>query len=212
MLESNIVTVSDTPYSSPVLLVSRKDGSKRFVVDFRQLNSKTILTQRPLPVLDDILDVVSTQKPTLWSAIDLRSGYFQAELDPETAHKTGFQTHEGQFCFKRLGMGLSGAVPFFQMLMQKVLRGLTMDSDLVYLDDILVLGVNPQNMLDRLKQVFDRFRLSNLRMHPSKCRFSVAKVYFLGHILDANGVHVDDEKIKIVKEFPRHHSPKQVRQ
>ena len=211
MCKAGIIQESDTPYSSPVLLVRKKSGELRFVVDFRKLNSVTTLTSWPLPVLEDILDVVSEQKPTLWSSVDLRSGYWQAELDPETAHKTGFQTHEGGWCFKRLAMGLCGGVQFFQMLMQKCLKGLTTSTALVYLDDILILAVNPSQMIERLGQVFDRFRQSKLRMHPSKCRWAVEKVSFLGHVLDKNGVHVDQNKIKIVKEFPVPTTAKRVR-
>jgi len=101
-------------------------------VDYRKLNSQTSLISWPLPVLEDILDVVSEQKPTLWSSLDLRSGYWQAELDEETSFKTGFQTHDANWCFRRIPMGLSGAPPFFQMLMQKCLKGLTPNTAVLF--------------------------------------------------------------------------------
>ena len=211
MIKAGIIVESDTPYSSPVLLVQKKDGSKRFVVDFRVLNSQTALTSWPLPVLDDVFDVISEQKPTLWSSIDLRSGYWQAELDEETAHKTGFQTHEATFCFKRLPMGICGAVPFYQMLMQKVLRGLTPSTVLIYLDDILCFGRDPKDMIRKLGQVFDRLRQAGLRMHPGKCSFGVQRVEFLGHVFDSEGVHVNENKIKIVRDYPVPVTAKQVR-
>lgn len=170
MAEAGIIVESDTPYSSPVLLISKKNTSeKRFVVDYRALNAQTAMTSWPLPVFDEILDAVSEQKPTLWSSIDLKSGYWQAELDPETAHKTGFKTSDGNWCFKRLAMGLTGAVQCFQMLMQKCLKGLSPNAVLIYLDDLLVLGKNPDDMITKLGQVFDRFRQAKLRMHPSTC-------------------------------------------
>jgi hypothetical protein len=124
MLEAGIIEESDTPWCSPVLLVSKKDGTKRFCVDYRKLNGVTTLTSWPLPTMEEVLDSISAQKVVYWSSLDLRSGYWQTELDPDTADRTGFQTHEGNYAFKRTPFGLCGAVQFFQMVMQKVLRGL----------------------------------------------------------------------------------------
>jgi len=184
MLAAGIIIESDTPYSSPIVLVKKKNGEKRFVVDYRALNAQTVLTSWPLPVFEDVVDVLATQKPTLWTALDLKSGYWQAALDPETAHKTGFKTDNQGLCFQRLAMGLSGSCQFFQMLMQKCLKGLTPNTVLVYLDDLLVMGQNPKDMIAKIGQVFDRFRSANLRMHPSKCHWAVDRVQFLGHVLD----------------------------
>jgi hypothetical protein len=211
MLKAEIIEESFSPWSSPVLLCRKKDGTKRFVVDFRGLNSVTKLTKFPLPTIEDILDNVSSEHPTLWSSLDLKSGYFQAFLDPQTAEKTGFMTHDGNFIFKRLPMGLCGSVQFFQMLMQKVLKGMTPAKVLVYLDDILVLGKNPQDMLLKLDEVFQRFRQHNLRLHPSKCHWATARVVFLGHVFDKNGISTDPDKIKIVESFPVPDTPKRVR-
>ena len=128
MLQAGIIEESDTPWTSPVLLVTKKDGTKRFAIDFRALNEVTAMTSFPLPTFDDVLDTVADQRPTLWTSLDLRSGYWHVALDPETADRTGFQTHEGNFVFKRLPFGLCGGVQFFQMVMMKALRGLTTSS------------------------------------------------------------------------------------
>lgn len=211
MAKAGIIEESDTPWSSPVLLVSKKDGSKRFCVDFRHLNEVTTLTSWPLPTLDEVLDVVGEQKPTLWSSIDLRSGYWQVALDPATKDRTGFQAADANWVFNRVAMGLSGAVQFFQMIMQKVLKSLTPSAVIIYLDDVLVLSDGPQQMLERLGAVFDRFRESNLRMHPTKCHWGQERIKFLGHYFDKNGISTDPDKIKIVKEFPTPRTQKQVR-
>ena len=81
----------------------------------------------------------------------------------------------------------------------------------MYLDDVLVLASSPDQMMERLKMVFDGFRESNLRMHPQKCHLGMEKIKFLGHYFDRNGISVDPEKIKIVKEFPTPRTVKQVR-
>src|SRR5664279_2258216 len=98
MLAAGIIEESDTAWGSPVLLVKKKDGSKRFVVDFRNVNAVSRLTSFPLPTLEEILDAVSTQRPLLWTSLDLRSGYWQTSLDPSTADRTGFTTQDGNFC------------------------------------------------------------------------------------------------------------------
>ena len=203
MLDAGIIEESDTPWSSPVLLVSKKDGTKRFVVDFRGLNAVTSLTSWPLPTMEEVLDSIAEQKPVYWTSLDLRSGYWQAELDPITADRTGFQvTDLGNFAFKRLPFGLCGAVQFFQMLMQKVLRGLSPTKCLIYLDDILVMGKDAADMNDKLQEIFQRFREARLRIHPAKCHWAVERVKFLGHVFDKRGISVDDAKFAIIRNFP----------
>jgi hypothetical protein len=124
MLEAGNVEESDTPWCSPVLLVSKKVGTERFCVDYCKLNGVTTLTSWPSSTMEEVLYSISAQKVVYWSSLDLRSGYWQTELDPEPADRTGFQTHEGNFSFKRTPFGLCGTVQFFQMVMPKVLRGL----------------------------------------------------------------------------------------
>ncbi|HSN22734.1 MAG TPA: reverse transcriptase family protein, partial [Methylomicrobium sp.] len=212
MLQAGIIEESDTPWSSPVLLVTKKDGSKRFVVDFRGLNAVTSLTSWPLPTMEEVLDSIAEQRPVYWTSLDLRSGYWQAELDPLTADRTGFQvTDLGNFAFRRLPFGLCGGVQHFQMLMQKVLRGLSPAKCLIYLDDILVMGKSPTEMFNRLDEVFQRFRESRLRIHPAKCHWAVKRVKFLGHIFDERGISVDDAKFSIIRDFPVPTTPKKVR-
>ena len=92
-----------------------------------------------------------------------------------------------------------------------MLRGLTASAVLVYLDDILVLGKSPDDMLKKLEQVFQRFRASNLRLHPAKCHWSVNRVKFLGHVFDGGGISLDESKLSIVRDFPRPRTPKQIK-
>src|SRR5271157_3268181 len=95
--------------------------------------------------------------------------------------------------------------------MQKVLRGLTPSSVLVYLDDILVLGKTPDDMINKLELVFQRFHAANLRLHPGKCHWSVDRVKFLGHVFDGRGISLDESKLSIVRDFPRPRTPKQIK-
>jgi len=111
MLQAGIIKVSNSPWSSPVLLVSKKDGSKGFCVDYRALKEITTLTSWPIPLLEEVLDTVSELRPTLWSKIDLKSGYWQVALDPATKDHTGFETADSNYVFKsRYGLGRCGWV------------------------------------------------------------------------------------------------------
>ena len=211
MLKAGIIAESDSPWSAPVILCKKKDGSQRFVVDYRQLNSVTALSSFPLPTLPDVLDVVASQKPTLFTSLDLRSGYWQTTLDEQSCEKTAFQTHDGTFEFKRVPFGLCSAVQFFQMVMLKVLRGLHPDSVLVYLDDCLVLAQDPASMCDKLSKIFQRFRDAKLRLHPAKCVWATDRVKFLGHVFDSRGISPDPSKFSIIKNYPVCRTAKQVR-
>jgi hypothetical protein len=158
-----------------------------------------------------VIDAVADNRPTLWGSLDLRSGYWQVELDPQTADRTGFMTDEGNFVFKRLPFGLCGAVQFFQMVMQKVMRGLTPSAVLIYLDDILVMGKDAKDLMSKFDQTFRRFRAARLRIHPAKCHWAVSRVKFLGHIFDERGISVDDSKFDVIKNFPVPTTVKRVR-
>lgn len=137
MSDAGLVEESDTPWSSPVLLVSKKDETIRFCVDYRGLNEVTTLTSWPLLTLEEVLDTVSEQRSTLWTSIDLRSGSWQMGPNPDTKDRTGFQTAEGNNVFNHVAMGLSGAVGVFSNFMSKVLRCFSPSTVVIYLDDVL---------------------------------------------------------------------------
>jgi hypothetical protein len=213
MLKAGIIQPADSALDANVVLVKKHDGTKRFCCDWRKLNAATIMTSWPIPTLPDFYDVIAEQKVTLFSSLDMRAGYQQIMLNPATAHKTAFQTHEGKYVFKRLNCWLFNAVSFFQMVISHVSSSMTSSAVLIYVDDIPVLGRIPAQMLDRLQQVglFDRFRQARLRIHPAKCRFSVSRVIFLAHEFSQNGVAISEEKIKIVKNYPRPTTTKAVK-
>ena len=168
MLEAGIIEPSTSPWSFPVLLLAKKDRSNRFFIDYKGLNAVTRMTSYPISLLDDLLDSVAQQRPKLVASIDLKSGYWQVEMDRQLAENTAFSTHEGTFIFNRLPFGLTGAPVLFQRLMDKVLRALTPSTCLVYLDDMLVMARDPNDLLKKLDEVFARFRQGNLRINPKK--------------------------------------------
>jgi hypothetical protein len=179
MLRSGIIEETDSPWSSPVLLVSKKDGTKRFCVDYRAVNSSMALTLWPLPTLEEVLDSISEVGPKFFTNCDLKAGYWQVALDPEAADRSGFQTHKASYICKRLPFGLCNAVQMFSALMQRVMKGRPASTVLVYLDDTLIMGKDPSDLLKKMDEIYARFCAANLRIHPAKCHWAVNRVYFL---------------------------------
>jgi hypothetical protein len=201
LLTAKVIEPATSPWASNVLLVKKRDGTWRFCLDYRRLNDLTRKEAYPLPRIDTCLE--SLGGSCFFSTLDLRSGYWQSELDHEDADKTAFITRSGQYRFTVLPMGLANAPSQFQRLMDLVMAGLLWNSCLVYLDDIIVYSVTFGQHLERLTAVFDRLVKANLKLKPTKCQLFREKVHFLGHVISKAGIAADPEKVKVVAEWPR---------
>ena len=200
MLAHDIIEPAASPWASNVVLIRKKDGAMRFCVDYRRLNTLTRKDSYPLPRIEDCLS--SLGGACYFSTLDLRAGYWQTEMDERDSDKTAFVTRRGIFKFKVLSFGLANAPALFQRLMDHVLAGLTWEACLVYLDDIIVWANSFEEELRRLSQVFQRLRDANLKLKSSKCRLFQRKTLFLGHVISANGVEPDPDKIRSIVEWP----------
>lgn len=200
MLANNIIQPSHSPWAAPVVLVRKRDGGLRFCVDYRKLNDVTRKDAYPLPRIDDALDSLS--KACWFSTLDLASGYWQVELDPEDKHKTAFITRQGLFEFNVLSFGLCNSPSTFQRLMDLVLADLQWTTCLVYLDDIIIFGRTFQEHLGRLDEVLTKLRQANLKVKPAKCSLFAKEVQYLGHIISAKGVKADPSKVEAVRQWP----------
>ena len=192
MLRNDVIQKSTSPWSSPVVLVKKKDGSARFCIDYRQVNNLTKKDAYPLPRMDETLDALSGSK--WFSTLDLLSGYWQVEVAEEDREKTAFATRDGLYEFKVLPFGLCNGPATFQRLMDMVLSGLHWTRCLVYLDDIIIFSQDFPSHLDNLKFVFQRLREAGLKVKPTKCEFFKNRVPFLGHIVSQDGVSTDPTK------------------
>ncbi|KAJ8008876.1 hypothetical protein DPEC_G00082990 [Dallia pectoralis] len=208
-LETGVARPSNSSWAAPIIMVKKKDETLRLCVDYRPLNERTIKDAYPLPRIQDTLDTLSTAR--YFSTLDLTSGYWQVEMTPRARKAAAFCTRKGLFEWNVMPFGLCNAPATFQRLMDRVLAGLQWETCLVYLDDIIVLGRDGTEMLERLSQVFGRLRVANLKLKPSKCVLFREQVVYLGHIVSAKGVATDPKKIQKVAGWPAPRSVSEVR-
>jgi hypothetical protein len=200
MLDGGIIEHSASAWSSPVVLVRKKDGSTRFCVDYRRVNMVTQKDAYPLPLIADCLDSLSGAK--YFSTLDLASRYWQVEMSEKDKEKTAFSTHQGLYQFRVLPFGLCNAPAIFERLMEMVLRGLQWERCLVYLDDIICFGSDFDGAKENLKMVLQKLKNAGLKLKPKKCNLFQKKVAFLGHVVSQEGVECDPDKIDAVKHWP----------
>ena len=200
MQKHGVIEPASSPWSSPVVLVKKKDGSTRFCVDYRKLNAVTYKDSYPLPRVDDTLEALAGAK--WFSTLDLKSGYWQVKLDDRDKEKSAFSTGSGLWQFKVMPFGLCNAPATFERLMEQVLAGLPLSTALVYLDDILVPGRSFADQMCKLRVVFQRLRKAKLKLSPKKCTLFQKKVKYLGHIVDETGVSPDPGKVEAITSWP----------
>ena len=201
MLENNIIKPSNSPWSSPIVLVRKKDGTWRFCIDFRKLNDVTVKDAFPLSQVADLMDNLVGHQ--YFSTLDLASGYWQVPVDESSQEKTAFVTSRGgHFEFLRMPFGLTNAVPMFQRLMLAVLNGLLPLKCLVYLDDVLVMGRTFEQHLQNFDDVLQAIDRAGLRLKLSKCSFAKPSVDFLGFTVSAAGLAPNVTKVEAIREFP----------
>ncbi|GBM68120.1 Transposon Ty3-I Gag-Pol polyprotein [Araneus ventricosus] len=209
MLKLDIIEHSESPWSSPVVLVKKKNGTWRFCVDYRRLNKITKKDVYPLPRIDDALDSLSGA--SLFSTMDLKSGYWQIEVDERDREKTAFITPDGVYQFKVMPFGLCNAPATFERMMDSLLKGMKWKHCLCYLDDVIVYAATFEEHLRRLRMVLQCIQTAGLTLNHEKCFFGQSRLKILGHLVDKDGIHPDPGKVEAIQEFPTPKSISQVR-
>ena len=201
LLASGVIRASSSPYASPIVIVQKKSGELRMCVDYRQLNARTRRDAYPLPRIEESLDALGGAK--YFSTLDLASGYNQVPVVEGDRHKTAFCTPFGLFEFNRMPFGLCNAPGTFQRLMERIFGDQSLQSVLLYLDDVVVFSATFEQHLQRLEMVLARVRQHHLKLKLAKCHFFAQEVRYLGHVISAAGVATDPEKTRAVAEWPR---------
>ena len=214
-LRQGIIEPSNSPYSSPVLIIPKKlglDGSKswRIVIDYRKLNEKSVGDAYPLPLIADILDKI--QEAKYITVIDLKSGFHQVKIAKKDRHKTAFTFNFGHYQYKRLPMGLKSSPATFQRLIDLVLAGIQGVEAFVYIDDILILAKTIEEHEERCRKLFLRLRNANMTIEPKKCEFMKEKAEYLGHIVGNGKIEPNPKKVKAIREYPVPKNQKKVKQ
>lgn len=209
MLAQGVIEPSDSPWASPIVLVTKKDKTTRFCVDYRRLNNVTRKYAYPLPNITDSLDALGGSQ--FFCTLDLASAYWQVEMDEKDKEKTAFVTHKGLFSFNVMSLGLTNAPASFERLMELVLKGLQWERCLLYIDDVIVFGRSFEETLTNLELVLERIEQAGLKLKPKKCFLFQKQVQFVGHVVKPEGICCDPEKIEAVACWENPKNVKKVR-
>ncbi|GJZ33801.1 putative reverse transcriptase domain-containing protein [Tanacetum coccineum] len=208
--DKGFIRPSSSPWGAPVLFVKKKDGSFRMCIDYQELNKLTVKNRYPLPRTDDLFDQL--QGLSVYSKIDLRSGYHQLRVREEDIPKTAFRTRYGHYEFQVMPFGLTNAPAVFMDLMNRVCKPYLDKLIIVFIDDILIYSKNKQDHEEHLKLILELLKKEELYAKFSKCDFWIPKVQFLGYVIDSKGIHVDPAKIESIKDWASPKSPTKIRQ
>ncbi|GJV40764.1 putative reverse transcriptase domain-containing protein [Tanacetum coccineum] len=208
--DKGFIRPSSSPWGAPVLFVKKKDGSFRMCIDYRELNKLTVKNRYPLPRIDDLFDQL--QGSSIYSKIDLRSGYHQLRVREQDISKTAFRTRYGHYEFQVMPFGLTNAPAVFMDLMNRVCKPYLDKFVIVFIDDILIYSKDKREHEEHLRAILELLKKEKLYAKFSKCEFWIPKVQFLGHVIDSRGIHVDPAKIESIKDWASPKTPTEIRQ
>ena len=196
MLEAGIITPASSAWSFPVVIATKKDGKPRFCVDYRILNRKIKPDRWPLPRIEEIFDELGGN--SLFTTLDLFSGYWQIRMDTACKEMTTFVTRYSTYKFEVMPFGLMNAPSTFQRMMDEMVKDLPFVR--AYLDDVVVFSKNMEEHVSHLRILFETLSQRGLKLKIVKCFFAQPKVELLGHIVSHDGVSVDPAKISAIRD------------
>ena len=207
MLEMGVIEHSDSPYSSPIVLVAKPDGKTRFCIDFRRVNAETVPDQEPIPNQEDLFAKLGNA--TVFSKIDLTKGYWQIPMQEESKKYTAFQTPEGLMHWKYMAFGLMNAPASFARMMRMLLDGLS--NVIWFFDDILAHTESWEDHPKVLESVFERIMQHGLTARPSKMSLGFPEIEFLGHVVGRGSQKPEQGKVEKIMKMEAPKTKKQVK-
>ena len=208
MLAEVIVETSTSEWAAPIMLVQKKDGSFRFCVDYRKLNSVSRADAYPMPRMDELIDNLGQAR--FVTTLDLTRGYWQVPMAEESRAKTAFTTGFGPYQFRVMPFRLQGAPATFQRMMDRLLMGLE-GYTAAYLDDLVIFSQSWTDHLEHLQSILLRLREAGLTVKPKKCQFGMKECVYLGHVVGNGTVKPEHGKLEAVQDFPTPETKSQVR-
>lgn len=208
---AGIIKDSCSPWSSPIVMVRKKDGKWRMCIDYRRVNAVTVADVYPLPPIDQMLYNMGGAK--VFSTMDLQSAYNQIVVAPEDREKTAFIHRSGLYEFIRMPFGLRNAPSTFQRFMNMMLASGSAQLRsyvMAYLDDVVVFSKTVEEHAAQLQAVLSMLSRHGLKVKLSKCSFAVTRTKYLGHILDGDGVRVDPDYVRAVADMPAPSNVKEI--
>lgn len=199
-LANGFIQPSSSPAAAPILFVKKKDGSLRLCVDYRGLNKITAPCRYPLPLINEMMDRLASAR--VFTKLDIRNAYHRIRIAPGEEWKTSFCCRYGQFEYRVLPFGLTGAVGTFQSFMNDVLREYLDQFVVVYLDDILIYSESQEEHDQHVRKVLQRLHEAGLFAKADKCEFDVTEIDFLGFHIDTSGISMDPQKVRCILEWP----------
>ena len=210
MLDIGAIRPSDSPWCNAVVLVKKKNGELRFCIDLRKLNARTVKDAYSLPRIDETLERLKVS--CIFSSLDLKSGYWQVEIEEESKQYTAVTLGPlGFFECNRMPFGATNVPATFQRLMESCLGDLNLNWCIIYLNDVVVYAPTVKEHLVRLEAVFQKLKDAGLKLKPSKCDLFKKSISYLGHVVSEEGVQTDPKKIEAVKKWKRPHNVYTVR-
>ena len=200
LLLDNVIRPSTSPWSSPVILKKKPDGTFRFLVDFRRLNSITKKDAYPQPSAEELIYRLSGH--TYFTKLDLKSGYFQIPIAESDKEKTGFVTPDGHYEFNVLAQGLMNAPASFQRVMNNLIATGRWDYVVIYLDDIVIFSHSLEDHKRHVSEILSILDAAHFKVSPPKCTIAVQQIEFLGHIVTASTIAPSADKIQAILDIP----------
>ena len=209
LIAAGRIRSASSPWGAPVLFARKKDGGLRMCIDYRVLNKQTVKNKYPLPRTEDCIDRL--YKATVFTSLDLASGFWQIPVADEDIHKTAFVTPQGQYEWTVMPFGLCNAPATFQKMMDTVLQEFIGQFVVVYIDDVSIYSNSWEEHLEHLEKVFSRLAEFGLYCKPHKCSFGKPEIKFLGFIIGGGKVRIDEGAICSVRDWTEPTNPSEVR-